>query len=412
MKKVIAVLLILIMTAALFSCADGDAEDVTFESIEFNSLEQDTGNTPSDSDTEPIVPIDVDAPTVTASFIACGDNITYTGTFWEAQAQAYAGRAYNFAPIYSDVAPQISAADVAYINQECMMSGAEASPYPTFNCPREMAYDLMATGFDVFNIANNHMLDQGGWGLSETIDFLKSLDGITLIGGNRNREEFDEIPIIEANGIRIALLSYCEMTNIGLGADYDLWIPYLDKDDIKKHVDSVKDDCDIIICSVHWGDEQWNGDMKYPLSESQKEYGQYMADLGIDVIIGTHPHVVESIEWLEGKDGNRTLCAYSLGNFMAMQANYYNMLGGMLSFNINKKGNQHATVSDVLFTPTVYYYAQNWYGSHVYYLSDFSDYLAASHGLSNYGVSITRDSVIRLLKYNIDDEFLPEEYRD
>ena len=411
MKRIISVLLILIMTATLVSCADREEGDITFESIEFNTVEADTGDE-TGADTEPVVPIDPDAPTVTAKFIGAGDNITYTGTFWEALAQGYPGHEYNFAPIYTDIAPAVQAADVAYINQECMMSGAEASPYPTFNCPREMAYDLMATGFNVINIANNHMLDQGGWGLGETIEFLDSLDGATMIGGNRNRAEFDDIEIIEANGVKIALLSYCEMTNIGLGKDYDIWIPYLDKDDIKKHCDSVRDKCDFILCSVHWGDEQWYGNMRYEPTDAQKEWAKYMADCGVDAIIGTHPHVIEPIEWIDASDGRRVLCAYSLGNFMAMQANYFNMLGGLLSFNINKKGTGHATISDVLFTPTVYYYAQSWYGSHVYYLSDFSDYLAASHGLSNYGVSISRGELETLLNLNIDNEFLPEEFRN
>ncbi len=411
MKKAISLFMILIMTAAsLASCADKPGGDVSFDTIEFETVGTEE-TTPAD--TEPVVPIEINDTEYRATFIGAGDNITYDGTFWAAQDYAAGtGRAYNFAPIYSDLAPAISAADVAYINQECMMSGAEASSYPTFNVPREMAFDLASTGFDIINIANNHMLDQGGWGLNETIEFLKNFDGMTMIGGNRDRADYDDIEIIEANGIKIALLSYCEMTNIGLGDGYDIWIPYLDKEDIKRQCDSVKDKCDFILCSVHWGEEQWYGNMRYEPTEAQKTWAKYMADCGVDAIIGTHPHVIEPIEWIERADGGRTLCCYSLGNFMAMQKYYFNMLGGLVSFDIVKQGNRHATVDNVVFTPTVYYFAQNWRGSKIYYLSDFSDYLAATHGISNYGNSISRQDLTTLLNLNIDNEFLPEEFRN
>ena len=427
MKKLVSLILIVMMLASFASCKSGDKssllspknpfdeEVTTVDDLEFHDINETSGasDQETESDTTQTEPVDdpQEGELVTASFLGCGDNILYTGTFWEGLAQAYAGgRQYNFKPIYSDVASAIAAADISYINQETLMDGGEPESYPAFNSPQDLGYDLVETGFDVINLANNHMLDRGGAGLQATIDFWKNMDA-TMIGGNANHDEFDDIEIIERNGIRVALLSYCEMTNLGLGNGYDIWIPYLDKDDIKRQCDSVKDRCDFIICSVHWGEEQWNGNMRYEPTAEQKEWAQYMADCGVDAIIGSHPHVIEPIEYVTGKDGNRTLCVYSLGNFMAMQANYFNMLGGMIKFDICKRGNSHAYIDNVVFEPTVYYFAQNWYGSHIYYLSDFNDYLASTHGLSNYGVSITVDMIKTLLNLNIDDEFLPEEFR-
>ena len=111
------------------------------------------------------------------------------------------------------------------------------------------------------------------------------------------------------------------------------------------------------------------------------------------------------------KNGNRTLCVYSLGNFMAMQADDYNMLGGMVSFDIVKRGDEHASIENVLFTPTVYYFAQNWYGSRVYFLSDFTEAQAASHGIGNYGNRLSIDTLKYYLNSTIDNEYLPEEFK-
>ena len=402
MKKFTAILLVALSLFLLASCGSRNGEN-SLESLIFNTIE-----TESETQIE-TVPPETEPPepeTVKATFVGCGDNIVYTGTLWEAQAQAYTGtRAYNFKPIYEPVADIIRDADISYINQECVMDGGEPAYYPMFNSPQELGYDLVELGFDVVNIANNHMLDRGGAGLKSTIEFWKSLDTV-MIGGNLDHDDYDSVEIIERNGIRVALLSYCEMTNgLTIGADYDVWIPYLDREDIKRQCDSVKDKCDLILCSVHWGEEY-----VFTPTEEEKTWAKYMADCGVDVIIGTHPHVIQPIEWIEGEGGNKTLCVYSLGNFMAMQAFDYNMLGGIISFDINKKGDERAYVDNVVFIPTVYYFAQNWYGSRVYKLSDFTEEMAASHGLINYGRTLKRSNLEYYLHDTIADEFLPEEF--
>lgn len=403
MKKILSLIIVLFMLIPLASCGNSDDEPSIFESLNFESIVDTTEATQTETEveTEP-----VELPLTTATFVGCGDNIVYTGTLWEASAQA-GGYGYNFKPIYSDVQRTIAAADIAYINQETVMDGGEPASYPCFNSPQSLGTDLVDVGFDVVNIANNHMLDRGGSGLKSTIEFWKAQNTI-MIGGNTDHDDYDNIEIIEKNGIRVALLSYCEMTNgLTIGADYDIWIPYLDEADIKRHCDSVKDRCDLILCSVHWGDEG-----SFTPNEKQRKWAKVMADCGVDVIIGTHPHVIQPIEYIEGKDGNRTLCVFSLGNFMAMQADDYNMLGGMVSFNINKRGDEHAYVDNVVFTPTVYYFAQNWYGSHVYFLSDFTDYLASTHGIGNYGNVLSIATLKYYLNSTIDNEFLPAEFRN
>ncbi|MBR6917335.1 MAG: CapA family protein [Clostridia bacterium] len=408
MKKLAAVFLLILMVFSFVSCGGKGVFDTTPATpdggdISFVPVDDGSETTSLPVETEPS-----DAPITTITFAGCGDNIVYVpGTTWEAAAQAYpGGRAYNFKPIYSDVASTIAAADISYINQETLMDGDEPASYPMFNSPQDLGYDLVELGWDVVHIANNHMLDRGGDGLSKTIEFWKGLDTV-MIGGNRDHDDYDDIEIIERGGIKVALLSYCEMTNgLVIGKNYDIWIPYLDEADIQRHCDSVRDKCDLILCSVHWGDEG-----SFTPNEKQKKWAKVMADAGVDVIIGTHPHVIQPIEYIEGKDGNRTLCVYSLGNFMAMQADDYNMLGGIISFNINKRGSEHAYVDNVLFTPTMYYFARNWYGSHVYFLSDVTEDIAASHGIGNYGNVLSLQTLRYYLNNTIDNEYLPEEFR-
>lgn len=354
----------------------------------------------------------------TASFIGAGDNIIYYGNVRDAASLAYSGgRQYNFKPMYEEVSDLISSADIAYINQETVMCGDgwELSYYPMFNSPQDLGYDLVELGFDIVNIANNHMLDKGADGLNATIDFWKSLP-VTMIGGNSNKEEYDDIEIIEKSGIRIALLSYCEMTNgLTVGKNAETWIPYLnsndpfgtsneiDTSDIKKHCESVKDKCDFIIASVHWGDEG-----SFKPNEKQKKYAEAMADAGVDVIIGTHPHVLQPIEWITGEKGNKTLCVYSLGNFMAEQDRDYNMVGGLISFDIVKTNSSHAVCENVKFIPTVFDFQTNFYNNKIYLMENYTDLMAENHGIAAYGRYTTLDTLRGYVTDTVPAEFLPE----
>lgn len=354
----------------------------------------------------------------TVSFLGAGDNIIYYGNVRDAASLAYeGGRQYNFKPMYSEVASYIESADISYINQETVMCGEgwELSYYPMFNSPQDVGYDLVELGFDVVNIANNHMLDKGAAGLDATIEFWKSMP-VTMIGGNSSREEYDEIEIVEKNGIKIAFLSYCEMTNgLTVGKGAETWIPYLnnndpfgtsdeiDAGDIVLHCNSVKDKTDFIIASVHWGDEG-----SFTPNGKQRAYAQAMADAGVDVIIGTHPHVLQPIEWLTGKDGNKTLCIYSLGNFAAEQDRDYNMVGGMISFDIVKTGNARATAENVKFIPTVYDFQTNFYNNKIYLMENYTEEMARNHGIAAYGRYTDLGTLRGYVTNTVSPEFLPE----
>lgn len=189
--------------------------------------------------------------------------------------------------------------------------GYELSYYPMFNSPQDVGYDLQELGFDVVGIANNHMLDKGAKGLEKTIAFWKNMEGVLLIGGYDSREDYDTVRVLEKNGIKIAFLAYTYGTNgLTKAASSPVVIPYINEDDITRQVAAAKNAADAVIVSVHWGDEG-----SFKPNDAQKRTAQLFADCGVTAIIGHHPHVIQPVEWITGKNGNKTLCVYSLGNF-------------------------------------------------------------------------------------------------
>jgi len=348
-------------------------------------------------------------PTTSVSFIGAGDNIVYYGNVRDAAScSVEGGRTYNFKPAYERVSSMISEADIAFINQETLMcgDGYAFSYYPRFNGPQDMGYDLAEVGFDVVNIANNHMLDKGESGLKATIDFWNTVEGVTLLGGYLNAEDYANIRCLEINDIRIAFLTYTFFTNfLTLPASSELVVPYPDEETVLSQLEMAQEISDYVIVSVHWDEENI-----FTPNDNQRKFAALLAEGGADVVLGHHPHVIQPIEWIDGKDGKQTLCVYSLGNFMAEMARDYNMLGGLISFDIVKCG-ENVTTENVVFHPTVYYFTTSFYKNCVYPIEEFTADMAASHGLAYYGRTLSLDTVYSYLYNTIDEKFLPESLR-
>jgi len=386
-----ALLLCIIM---LFSgCAKEQAPTETMPATEVLATEA-----PTETPTEPPEPPEPEEQRT--SFLACGDNMIFYGNVRDA-ASLPGERTYNFAPTYENVRDIIASADISMINQETLMSGKHGfSYYPDFNGPQDMGLDLVDIGFDVICIANNHMMDKDEAGLLSTIEFWEG-QPVTLIGGHKTEEDYNNIRIVEKNGIKVAFLAYTYGTNrYSLPYGSQLTIPFFNEETVKEQVGRAKEIADCVIVSAHWGTEY-----TFIPNETQKKYARIMTEAGADAIIGHHPHVIQPIEWLTASDGSKTLCVYSLGNFVSEQDHDYSMLGGMISFDIVKCGDS-LILEGPLFTPTVYYFDSGFYNNRVYLLSQFTDQLAQSHGLSYYGNSITVEGVKKYLFDTIDKEFL------
>lgn len=317
------------------------------------------------------------------SFLAVGDNIMHEQLIKEAQRDD----TYDFLPYYQHIKSYIQEADVSFVNQETILGGRHLgySGYPLFNTPDEMATALHDIGFDIVNGSTNHAFDMNEKGVDHSLQVFQKFQEMKYIGLYHNQEEQKEIPVIEKNGIRIALLSYNQYINYDKKPQSYRYHAF-DKEKMMEDVNKAKKVSDVIVVSCHWGKEYDNEP-----NDFQKEYAQYLTDLGVDVIIGTHSHTLQSIEWLENQDGHRTLVAYSLGNFISGMLEEKTQLGGMLSFDFVKKQDQ-VNIENVTLTPLMnHYYAKNQknimetrYGFTVYRLKDYTETLASQHGLNGY----------------------------
>lgn len=341
---------------------------------------------------------------VSVSLLAVGDNLIHENITSDARSRGTEDKRYNFLPIYTDVASEIYSADIAFINQETVMAGEKYgyTSYPTFNAPQDLGDDLVTLGFDVINIANNHMLDKGTQGLLDTIEFWHS-QPVTLIGGYTSADDCADIRITEADDIRIAWLSYTYGTN---GIVKESWseavVPYIDDDTIISDIAAAEEIADFVIVSIHWGDEN----TQTPNAE-QRRLSQLIADSGADLILGHHSHTVQPIEWIKTDRGD-VLCAYSLGNFISGMIRPVNEVGGMLTLDITSDGRGGLTVTNVLFTPTVFWFDFNWQGTRLYLMEDLTPELAASHRTVYEGYTFTVESARELITNTIDAEFLPD----
>lgn len=345
---------------------------------------------------------------VSIDFLAVGDNLIHQNIWTDAARRAPEGVEFDFLPMYEFVASYIKEADVAFINQETVMAGAAYgyTAYPTFNSPQQLGIDLVTLGFDIINVASNHTLDKGESGYRSTLDFWHT-QPVTMIGGYYDKEDYENIRVTEVDGVKIAWLSYTYGTNgISLPAGSTMFVPYTNDELLVTALAKAEELADVTIVSMHFGWEEYN---PVPMTES-KRLAQLIADNGAEVILGHHSHCLQPVEWVEGKDGNRTLCIYSMGNFTSGQSRQITMVGGMFTFTIESDGAGGLRVVDPLLTPIVTYYDWNWRNTRIYPLDQYTDEIAATHGMANpaiNGQGISVEDAKAIVKNVIAPQFLP-----
>lgn len=370
---------------------------------------------------EPIEKAEINDPyfNTDISFVAVGDNLIHALIWLDAEKRGSAEKHYDFLPLYEHIADDVAEADVAFINQETIMAGEKYgyTAYPTFNSPQQLGLDLITLGFDIVNVASNHMLDKGESGYRDMLNFWHEHDDeITMIGGYYNKADHDNIRVTEVDGVKIAWLAYTYNTNyISLPAGSEMYIPYiytnvtmltgLDKDLVTSDVTKAKELADVVIVSLHMGTEY-----THTPNADQIEITQHMADLGVDVILGHHSHCLQPVKWLDGADGNKTLCIYSMGNIASGQTGALKLVGGMFKFRIVGDGEGGLKVVDPILEPTIMHYGWDYMNTKIYPLDMYTDELASTHGMGNpniHGGGITVAEAIRIVKGCIDEEFLP-----
>ncbi len=438
MKK-IAFILAALLTLPLLGGCGSDSGDVTpglvttDDTVDPNSIRvtapfaddtdaNDTDSYTTDSYTTdaPVTDAQTTSPTVSVpgetriSFLAAGDNIIHENVYTDARNRAKNGEKYNFIDMYDGIADIIREADISLINQESPICGEELtiSGYPAFNSPDEAGDTLIDLGFDIVNIANNHMLDKSERGYRNHLDYWKEReDKILMIGGYYNREDYENIRIIEKKGISIALISYTYATNNPApSSSSELIVPYINESEIVRMTKKADELADLVFVVMHWGGEDENS---FKPSKSEYSLAQAITDAGADVILGMHPHVIQGMDWYTASDGSKTLVVYSLGNLISTQYNNRNLVGGIVTFDIVKDKNGAITIENPIYNPTVTHYNKQRLGLQVYLMEDYTEELAALHGNPNFGQTAdwriwTLDKIRSFATNNIKEEFLPD----
>lgn len=250
------------------------------------------------------------------SLVMVGDALLHSSVYND----AYKNGVYDFTSQLEYIKPIVSKYDLAFYNQETILGGTEIglSDYPTFNSPQEFGDAMIDAGFNIVNLATNHTLDRGEQAVINSANYWKTKDVLTA-GSYASFEEASKINIKEKNGIKYALLSYTYGTNgISVPSGKEYLVNLYSDEQAKRDIEAVRDDVDLLLVSMHWGTEY-----RTEPTDEQKSQAEYLASLGADIIIGTHPHVIEPITYIDD-----TLVIYSLGNFISAQStnNDYNTM--------------------------------------------------------------------------------------
>ena len=277
------------------------------------------------------------------SMVMVGDNLIHDKIYQYAKTND----GYDFRPILKEIKPIVEKYDIAYYNQETILGGSEigVSSYPAFNSPYEVGDAMIDAGFNLVSLATNHTMDRGEKAILNSRKYWNRHDDVLAVGSYASLEDRDRVRIVEKNHITYTMLNYTYGTNgisVPSGKEYlvNVWPvtgnnPDSDmfyqkyKEQVKQDIDSVRDKVDVLMVAMHWGIEYENAPNKY-----QEDMASFLASLGVDIVIGTHPHVVQPVTWI----GN-TLVIYSLGNFLSAHevVNMGNRVGLMVMLDIYKK---------------------------------------------------------------------------
>lgn len=318
------------------------------------------------------------------TFVGVGDNLYHGAMYWYPyQRDGY----YNFDSYYEMTNKYTQNADLAYINFETLCIGEEyeLSGYPTFNGPTEILSSVNKAGFDWWSLSSNHSMDRGAEGLLTQIDLIrKNYPDVITTGSHTSQKDKKRTLVKEINGIKVGFLGYTYGLNgFSVPEDKPWLVDLIDKDQMKKDMEALSKVSDVQLVSMHWGEEY-----QMEPTEEQEDLANYLNELGAEVVIGSHPHVIEPAKVIKGMKQD-TLVYYSLGNYTSAQDMDITMVGGMASFTLNYDlDTKKTSFTDTKFIPLITWFDVGYNAWKTYPIEDYNDSLAQTHNLaSNYDLS-------------------------
>lgn len=326
-------------------------------------------------ETEPIVTEPPITLVSSAKIDSMGDLLIHAPIIYSAYQKE--NETYDFSNMFRFVKKSLTG-DYSVVNLETTFGGLDSGvPYqgaPQFNCPDSLANALASAGYDMVLTANNHCSDTYADGISRTID-VATAAGLDVLGTQKSANE-KNYKVVDVNGIKIGMISYTYATGMKkdgqvalnknafvkepgvINAFMDGYLPDFYKEAEQEIANMKNDGAEAIMFYMHWGNEY-----KTEYSSKQKEIAQKLCDLGVDVIIGGHPHVIQPVELLTSTtdDSHKTICAYSLGNALSNQriglatsfpSAGYTEDGVIFSVTFDKYSDGKVKISDVEAIPT------------------------------------------------------------
>ena len=255
--------------------------------------------------------------------------------------------------------------EVVIGNDATRVSGGENY---NFAAPSWVGDLVSSLDFEVLSTANNHAFDQGSAGVLSTLDYFANHSDILTVGTYRNREESNQLSIVEVNDIRFGFVAYTMGTNVKMGSEeeymvhlyksnYSTTVTQQDKERMKVQIEELKKQVDVVVVLIHWGEEY-----TFMPNDAQKDLASFFNTLGVDLVVGNHSHNIQPIEWI-GEE-HKTLVYYSLGNFVSADEdiprtnetfnNAYQF--GLLSQLTVIKENDQIEITDIMTEPIINYY--------------------------------------------------------
>lgn len=275
-----------------------------------------------------------------AELVFVGDAMQHQG---QLDAARKPGGGYDYSQYFTEIKPIISAADYAVVNLETPVGNGNHTGYPCFYAPTEYLDALQAAGFDLFLTANNHTLDRSAKGLRSTISELdkRGFDHIGTYSDAAERQK--ALPLIkDINGFKVGFLNYTYGTN-GISPRDGVVVDYIDREQIKADADSTRNAGAELLCvCIHWGDEY-----KLLPNKTQKQLADFLEAIGVDMIIGAHPHVIQPMELRPNRyyPEKNVLLVYSLGNFISNMKTADTRGGALVSAKLFRGDDKTARVS-------------------------------------------------------------------
>ena len=365
-RAIVAVILITIIGSAalLFGRAYFDYEKLPFDIPELPSRTEGTYSAESQTEVKP----------ATMRVASAGDIIMNSSVVDSGRLES---GAYSFNHLFAHLTHELVTFDLRTLSQETAMAGSAYGFGYTWplNAPQELGRAEVASGFNVILHATDHTLDTGYEGVHNELSWWHAeLPNTPILGiaepdpvANPGLSDYvNNVFTVEKDGFRIAILNH----SVGIVDNDRHVVSALDEEKVRQDVLKAKDlGAEMIIACPHWGQENIG-----EVTEEQERFAHLYADLGVDVIVGTHPRVLQRAEIIQGANGHRCVCFYSLG-CLTSSLNHENFLGGLAEFTLSRAEGGSCAVTGAVIKPIVTYRAGG-DAYTTYLLSDYNDDLA------------------------------------